>query len=495
VQAHDWGIPAAYDWQEAIWSALWRPGAQVSVVTCNESGKTSVVVPVAALAFAAAFPSGQVVITSASERQLKKQLEPALKNMIARRKGWRASGGTIYGPSIDGLPESSITCFATKSGELFEGFHPRWYTDDRGVLRYSPLLVIADEAKSVKNDIFTAIERCNPTCELRISTAGEDNGGFYDACTDESGLWTREWKWNGRMIAFKIPWTDCPHLLRGNTYDRKLSLLEKLGPNDPIVCSILMAEFFRGGTQMVFNDSDLMAVKAAMDGVVDRRGGRRVAFCDFSGGGDELTFGMRTGNYIHPIVAWTQDSTVPPTKTAAKYVSLFRQNGLNPDQIFGDNGGLGAQIINEIEAMGYAIHRVNNHKAAINHNSYTNRYAELHWDFKSMIHEQKLILPKDHTLYGQMRLRRFSMKNDDSNRISLEPKQHAHSDRQENSPDRLDTVVGLLIGIEDLPGLKDHQQGGAMHCPTHSEYMEGLRGRGQDGGESNFGGGWGGDSF
>jgi len=492
VQAADWSPFTPYDWQQAIWVACWRPGAMVAVRTCNESGKTSVCVPVLALSWAAAFPGSQVVVTSASERQFEKQLIPSFQNMISRRRGWKKTGNTIYAPPQDGLPRSEIVCFATRSGETFEGFHNRVYTDENGNERFCPLLIITDEAKSIKSDIYTAIERCNPTAELRISTCGEDTGGHYDACMNEDGLWTTGCVWKGRHIEFKIPWTDCPHLLIGHTYERKMAMLENKGPNDPIVRSILLAEFFRSGDHMIFTDADMLALQECQSGLIPHIPGRRKAFCDLSGGGDELTFGLREGNRFHPIVAWNTDSHTPPSETAAKYIRLFKAHNLDGQDIYCDNGGLGAQIINEMNRRGYRVHRVNFGAGAINSTLFKTRITELHWELKELMSDHAIILPVDDVLHRQMRRRRYTMKNDDSNLISLEDKKKARRERQEDSPDRLETIVGLLIDHEPFAGARAWKGEGSGHslCGTVKEYMDEFRRQKEEVSDDGFGHGW-----
>lgn len=493
VQCPDWSPFSPYDWQAAIWWALWRAGAMVAARTCNESGKTSAVVPVMALSWAAAFPGAQVVVTSASERQFEKQLIPSFENMISSKPGWKKSGNTIKAPSQDGLPPSEIVCFATKSGELFEGFHNRVYHDENGVERYCPLLIIVDEAKSIKSDIYTAIERCNPTAELRISTCGEDSGGFYDACMNEDGLWTTGIEWppeSGRYIDFKIPWTECPHLmLPGHTFDRKMAMLQKKGANDPIVRSILLAEFFRSGEHMVFTDADMAAVQECQSGLIPHIPGRRVAFCDLSGGGDERTFGFRDGNRIHPIITRAGDSHTPPSEIAMWYIKLFIQHHLRPEDIYCDNGGLGAEIIKEMHKRNWPVKKVNFGAGAIDASMFSSRITEIHWEFKSLCYENALILPNDDKLIKQMRLRRYTMKNDDSNRISLEDKKAVRR-RQEESPDRLETVVGLLIDHEPLVGATEYRHGNTPSiCGTAEEYMKKALSEAADVGDG-FGGGW-----
>ena len=96
------------------------------------SGK---VVPIAALAFAAAFPGSQTVITSYSKDQIEEQLAPAIKAM-ARLQGWNVTADRITAPPVDGLPGSTILFRVTKEGERFEGYHVRTYEDDKGNARW-----------------------------------------------------------------------------------------------------------------------------------------------------------------------------------------------------------------------------------------------------------------------------------------------------------------------------------------------------------------------
>ena len=221
--------------------------------------------------------------------------------------------------------------------------------------------------------------------------------------------------------------------------------------------------------------------------------GQRRAFCDLSGGGDELTFGLREGNRIHPIVAWTMDSHTPPSEKASRYVKLFKAHNLEATDIFCDNGGLGSEIINEMNKRGWNVNRVNFGKGAISKERFVTRMAELHWEFKHLCHEKALILPNDDKFYEQARKRRYTMKNDDSGCINLEDKKKARRERQEHSPDRLETVIGLLIGHEQF--ISTTGMGGRSrqnHCGTIHDYWKHVE-AGGNGRDEVFGGGWGGD--
>ena len=491
MQANFWGVPALYPWQQAIWDACWGFGRQVAVRTCNESGKTSLIVPALAMSFASAFPGSKVVITSASQRQIDKQLWDSLENLIANKPGYSKAGNTIRCPSHEGLPASQVIAFATSSGDLFEGYHNKLYGDDQNRTRYSPLMVIIDEAKSVDESIWTAVERCNPVVQLVISTTGEDNGPFFNACMNSSGLWITEWEWRGETYPFRIPWTMCPHLLRGHTHKRKAAMIADEGQDSPRVASILMAEFFRGGTQMVFNEYDLQRVLHAQSGQISTYGTERRAACDFAAGGDELVFCVRDGNRVHPMVGWNVTTKTPPTEIAGTFVQLFKKWDLMPEQISADNGGIGALIINEIEKMGYeGIFRYNANGKPRDKKQFVNQYAEDMWTVRTMVHEGQLSLDRDEVLYEQCRLRRFSIRNSDDNAIRLEPKKESKIQRGESSPDRLDA---LLMCTRDLQALTvDAQETRQMICPTPKELVSSLE---EEESGHVMGGGWGGDVY
>lgn len=493
-----WGLQKPYLWQEAVWDAVWRVGSQVPVAVCNEGGKGSMLIPGLALAFANAFPGAKVVITSASSRQLEEQVAPGLKQAVARHPKWKYINGEVSAPSIDGLPESKVIWFVTTSAERFEGFHPQTYVDNKGRTRYCPLMIIVDEAKSVKPEFFDAIHRCSPDHTVYLSSTGEDSGDFYDACANLNGLWTTEWPYNGQIYRFAfdgIDFTQCEHLTKGAKLRSKLALLKERGENDPLVCSELLARFFKSGEHRVFNEGDIQAIRNAMGNEIRQVGRQRRAACDIAPGsatgGDELTFQVRRGNCVEPVVAWRQDFKTPPSKTAEKYVRLFKHHGLTPEEITIDAGGAGALIVNEIEKLGYTgINRYVSQRTARDSKSFVNRYSEDHWKLKGLLHDECLNLPKDDKLLEQARKRNYILKNDDSNRIRIESKEDARRKRGEESPDRLDTLVMLCCDIEPLPTVKELRNNAPI-CGTPEEYLKHLKEQEENSGSSITG--WGGE--
>lgn len=506
VMAEDFGVKHPYGWQYAAWKACWRPGAMVALATCNESGKSSVVVPVQACAWAAAFPGSQAVITSNSVDQISEQLWPALRG-IANRMRWQASNDKITLPSIDGMPGSTILLRVTNQGDRFEGYHNRLHTDKNGVMRFSPLLIVADEAKSISEDIFLAIERCNPCVTLYASTTGEDSGSFYEACMNSSGLWTTKQEWNGQEYRLAgagggIDWRQCPHLLVGNTYKRKLALIERYGENSLEVMSILLAKFYRAGQHLVFNGAEIQLLRKAMSGMIPVVRGRKKGFCDFSGGGDEMVFGYRDGNYVPPMVGWRVKDEAP-SATADRFIAAFKQAGFTPERagdIAGDNGGLGAGIISQIHAKGWKIVRVNPNTGARAKADFVDRYSEMHWDFKRLVENGLLSIEHDELLLEQATRRRYIKQNSDNGRIRVEPKKKAkeRSKSREHSPDRLDVIVHLCADVEST-FLDERRREVQRRLRTGSseEFLKELREEMQSdsGNDGTMGGGWDGDNY
>ncbi|MDI6739022.1 MAG: hypothetical protein QME74_01490, partial [Candidatus Edwardsbacteria bacterium] len=342
TQAGLWIPERLYPWQVRVIRKCMIRGARVAVVTPNESGKTSVVLPTLGLSWMAAFPGSQVVSTSGVERQIKQQLWPVLAATLRRYPQWRISEDLrIRAPSVDGLPGSQWEAFTTKDPQYAEGFHPRWYRDKQGRARYAPLLVIVDEAKTFNDPemMFAFVNRCDPDVMLMISTPGEDAGPFYDAFHRERGD-----PWD----SVEIGWNDCPHLKRGFKYQKRMDAIRKLGPENPLVLSWVYGKFYRRGGRFVFDAME--DVDRAMSGTLSWVRGSRVAAVDFSGGGDEQVFGVRDGNKVYEMEVWHERSDA---RLCDLLTQRFKKWNLEPWQILGDAGGAGKASIDHLEERGW----------------------------------------------------------------------------------------------------------------------------------------------
>lgn len=180
-----WGFPALYGWQEKILRHMYEAFRYAAVSTPNESGKTSVLVPLFGLAVMAAFPGAQVYSTAGSEAQVKDQLFRHLASKVSKFSGagWRCSTSdlTVTAPAICGMPPSKWIARVPRDALTGEGYHAGVHKDNKGRWRYMPLAMIIDEAKSVGEEVFEMAYRLLPTWLLVVSTPGGDSGPFFRA--------------------------------------------------------------------------------------------------------------------------------------------------------------------------------------------------------------------------------------------------------------------------------------------------------------------------
>src|SRR6266478_8613532 len=79
---------------------------------------------------------------------------------------------------------------ATDTSGNIEGLH-----DQPG----SPAAILVDEAKSIRDEVLDALERCSTSYRLFMSSTGAAFGEFYRICTAKSHLWK----------TFRIPSSLC----------------------------------------------------------------------------------------------------------------------------------------------------------------------------------------------------------------------------------------------------------------------------------------------
>jgi len=397
----------SYAWAEAIFHDLDKRGAAVAVRACNGAGKTERIAAPVALWHASVFPKSLVVATAGVYRQVAQQLFPALHSHRDKFRGWEfneAEVVTHHGSRILG--------FSTDDPGKFEG----WHNEN--------LLVILDEAKSIPDQIFEAVERCQPSRRVYLSSPGGCQGEFYRSFNERR-------QFHGCHV---VTASDCPHIKREWVEQQ----IAKYGENHPLVRSMIFAEFMDGDLDGVV--IPLSFVERCLKHPTQYEDDGRVqAFCDFAAGGDENVMAVRRGNRIEIVRAWRQRDTM---KAVGEFVRLFKDQGLTPDQIFGDEGGLGRVVCDRLSEVGWPIQRVNNGSQAIKADAYANKGAETWYEGRALIETQKVILPNDPALLGQLTSRLGSPNS--TGKLQLESKE-AMRNRGLPSPDRADAVLGAMV--------------------------------------------------
>lgn len=396
-----------YDWQCRVLADLVKPGA-VALVAANGSGKTERIAAPFALWHATAFPRSTVVVTAGVWRQVKDQFFAAIQRWGNRFQGWKINEADVVSP--DG---SRIIGFATDDPGKFEGWH--------GTPK-EPLLMIVDEAKSVSDAIFEAIERCQPQRRLIMSSPGGMEGEFYKAFTQRAAFY------RGHVVKA----ADCPHISR-EWIDEQIS---KWGRDHPLVRSMIFAEFSD-------SDSSYIVPLSKLDNSYENppvrfKDGRKRAFCDFAAGGDENVLAIAEGNLIR-LVAWRDADTV---RSVGRFIMEFRKAELSPGNIWGDEGGLGKPMCDSLRDAGWPLNRVNNGAPANDSAAFANRGSEIWLEGARLIERCQFILPDDPELRGQLTSRQWHP--NAKGKLQAESKEDMKK-RGLPSPDRADAVLGVMV--------------------------------------------------
>jgi hypothetical protein len=367
-----------------------------------------------------------VVITTKDSKQLEQQLYPAFERFRGRLARWKWSTSSYT--EIESPVGGRIVAFTTNDAGRAEGWHKE---DDR----LGPLLIIVDEAKSVEEPIFQAIDRCTFNALLYVSSPGLMMGTFYNAFHKSAALFHKR----------KVGLSECPHI----PPERVDGVIAKYGREHPLVQSSVFGEFMDQdeATAFVF---PLKAVQAALANPPRFRGGDQNAFCDFAGGGDENVLAIRTGNRVEIAAAWRDKDTM---KAVSRFILEFRKAGLSADQIFADAGGLGHPMTDALWQHGWEINRVNN--GARPHDPiYENRGAEMWHETAAALRRSELILPPgDDDLIAQLTTRKARVTSEC--RLGLESKDDLRK-RGLPSPDRADALCGAWCSRSLIPTAHSH---------------------------------------
>lgn len=409
----DLGVPL-YWWQDTVvsWFEDSRGPVRGSLCTPNGAGKSSNIVGPLALWWLGLHEKGRVVITTKDGKQLVNQVWEAIERHRSKFPDWsflkserkveNGTGGWILG-------------FTTDEPGRAEGWHK--LNDEDG-----PLLIIVDEAKSVQENIFNAIDRCTFNALLYTSSPGLKSGTFYRSVTDP------------RMgfKALKVGLKDCPHIPQ----HRIDAVVAKYGPDHPFTLSTLHGEFMDEdeSTRFIVPPSSL---RLLLDNPPPYSHGDKVAFCDFAAGGDENVLAVKTGNRVEIQAAWREVNTMA---ACGRFVVEFQRVGLRPSDIYGDNSGLGKVMIDRLTEMGWPINRVDNGSSPRD-SAYYNRGAEIWFTGSEVIQTMNCILPDDEALHAQLTTRQVVMTSDGI--LKIEEKKDMKK-RGLPSPDRADAVLGCL---------------------------------------------------
>ena len=398
--------------------------------TCNGSGKDSIVISLTTVWFIWTNIRSKCIITSASWNQLQSQTEAYIRVLC------QAINDEL-GRKVFVIKKMCILCvdtgsiiwlFTTDDPGRAEGHHPFIDYED------SKVMIIINEAKTVKDEIFGALGRCTYAYWLEVSTPGNTRGHFYTSC-NHARYYPDPYKDSTEYYCFKVTSDMCSHISRNKIeFDKK-----ELGEHSPLYRSRHLAEFTSLDESVIITLEQIEKCLALATDEYDI--GSHTAGCDLAAGGDENTFyPFRNNVCVGREVFRATDTVVTQNflmdiafpkygfdKSTAKYINA-------------DDGGIGRGIIDNIWAAGWKITRVNNQSRPLRTDLYGNTGAENWFNFKRLVEECIPILPKDDTKLRDQLASRYYRQHVTSGKTIAEPKKEAKS-KGHGSPDRADGVV------------------------------------------------------
>ena len=404
-----------YPWQMEAVEACRHRRAEVAVVAANGSGKTAAVTVVLLLWWLYAFPKGRCAVTSGSWQQLENQLWPALRvheHLFSTMLGWTFNDTEVRTPQ-----GGFITAFSTKDPGRAEGYH-------ENVAAGAPLMVMVDEAKSVPEPIFDAMNRCTPTVRIMTSSPGVDSGTFYRAFNEDMAAWH----------TVEVDAWMCPHIP-----PERIARAQRIyGPDyerNPIYRSMIMGKFTTG------EDSNMIPRRYVEEALMHRpaqRHGDKFAAVDWAAGGDETVLAMRCGNALRIVYKDRERDTV---RSSNKVVALCREHGVEPWNSWGDVCGMGIAIMQAArDRSEWRFREFNGGQAAGDADHFVNLNAEAWFYFRQSLERGEVCFPDGLDQETVKQLTDRKMQWDKKGRYVLEAKSDMAA-RGVHSPDRADALV------------------------------------------------------
>ena len=411
VKLHPWQVDILSDFAKPSTSD--KPYKSV-VRAANGSGKDNFIVAPCAVWLSLRYENSLSVVTSASGNQLDRQTDKYIKQLTTAQN--KMFGAQIwkqnyrrYENLVNG---SAIEMFVTDEAGRAEGWHPP--------VPEGQFAILVSEAKSIPDEIFMALARCTGfTKRIDVSSPGLPTGHFYNTCV--GGIWKQH-----HVTAF-----DCPHL----SQDYITDIRDTYGENSALYRSMVMAEFGGLEEQVVINFSTIAELDKYEIEHIDEP--YNVAGLDLSAGGDEQVVVIRNGNKVIGVEAFKfHDTTVLVEKLAEVFYKYDLDNAQSV--IYGDAGGLGKPILDQLNRDGWNVNYVLNQAVPYNKLAYLNRGAELWYSIARHIENAEIIIPTDVTLRKQLASRYYTIT--PQNKIQLESKRQAKA-KGHASPDRADAFV------------------------------------------------------
>jgi len=359
-----------YDWQADVVNVydLHSDGEtfKLALRAPNDSGKTSRIAVLAALWHLVKHPAGKVVYMSKDARQVNLQFWATIRRYLHRFPAWKITDSQHLIETPEG---GFLRAFTTKDTGRVEGFHRA---------PGSPLLFLVDEAKSIEEEIFQGIDRCDYSVLAYISSPDEKTGRFYEAFQSD------------QFVKFHAGLKDCKHIGK----ERIAAIKEWYGAKSPYTGSVLDGEFmdYGAGIPHIIEHGELEAWRNQTIGVL--RGRKLVIACDFARGGDDNVLLVRDGNAIIDIRTNREKDTA---KAVDWFAATIRDLGYDGENtiIIGDATGVGGPMCDQLRRRGINIIDFN-FGAKSTDPRFRNEGSRIWYLVAQMIRDSKIVPPPYH---------------------------------------------------------------------------------------------------
>lgn len=397
----------------------------------NGSGKDLVIISIFAIWLALTGLRNRVIITSSSFEQTKSQTEVHIREFAIRAN--KRFGKIFHFTQFHYVvPElgSEIKLFATDEEARAEGWHP--YPGGK-------MALILNEAKSIREELFGAIDRCTGySYLLYISSPGRKRGRMFTSVASAVTYPNRPEL--GKFFYRRISAFECPHIPASHI---QRQIFEK-GENDPWVRSSIYAEFSDWNEPVVIPE---LVWDRCLAAKVEPKGEDIGIGLDLSGGGDEIYCFVRKGNKVIFHFGCTQKDSEISIPYVDKMLSPWKMT----DYVFrADNGGIGQAMIDKLVKLGWRVRRTNNQSAAHAKAQFLNLGAEMYFHAKRLFERFDIIPPVDNPkLKEQLCSRRYTGDEAAQGKLQLESKKE-HIASGMCSPDRADAFVLCFASLHPV---------------------------------------------
>lgn len=417
-----------------------RDNKVTAVKSCHAAGK-SFIAGDTALWFLYNHPHSIVITTAPTDRQVTGILWKEIRSSHRRAKV--KLSGTCLTQSLRIADDHWAVGFTApeRVGDKFQGFHAEH------------ILVIADEASGISEDIFDAVDGVltsdesrlllignptNPTGRFYHEFAGSDASKITISAFDtpnftafgitEKDIISGEWE---KKITGKLP---APYLVTpGWVSDR----VKRWGTDSPLYKAKVIAQFPLSGSDTLI---PLHLIEAAIERTLEPGKPIQLGVDVARFGSDETVIILRQGGKATIHTTLSESDTM---STAGRVAHTIKETGAALAKI--DSVGIGAGVFDSLKEQEFPVVEMQSGGSAFDKEQYANARAEWWWQLKSRFETGDIDIPDDEILVSQLSAIKYKFT--PKGQLLIESKDEMKR-RGISSPDRADALM-LVFGMTE----------------------------------------------